>query len=98
MATILVFGSHPEVLAFVVEVLRRAGYGVRPSLTREDTLAILARESIDALVLGGPTAHAAADEVIAALKARHPYAAVLYPSSPEDVLVQVNRCFAEDVS
>jgi DNA-binding NtrC family response regulator len=96
--TILVFGSHPEITRYVTRSLKRAGYRVLPSLTREDTLRHIEESSVDAMVLGGPTAHDAADEVIAALKGRWPWAPVLYPTSPDDVLELVKRQFTEDVT
>lgn len=96
--TILVFGSHPDITEYVARSLKRAGYRVLPSLTREDTLRHITQDSVDAMVLGGPTAHEAADEVIAALKGRWPWAPVLYPTSPDEVLELVKRQFTEDVS
>lgn len=98
MATVLVYGSHPEVTAYVAHSLRRAGYSVLASLRREETLRILEEQPVDALVIGGPSAHVHRAEVVAALRAHHPWAPVVLPRDPDDALEQVQRHFTSDAS
>lgn len=93
MATILVFGSHRDVLGYVIRALTAAGYETLQSLARDETLALIESRHIDVLVLGGPTAHQAKDVVVGALKRKHPWAPVILPEDPDDVLVQVERHF-----
>lgn len=98
MLTVLVFGSHPDVVVYVVRSLRDAGYHVLSSLTRADTLRHLERASVDAMILGGPTAHQARDEVVAALRARAPWAPVFFPRHPDEALELVEQAFSRDVT
>jgi hypothetical protein len=96
MATILVFGSHVEVTRHVEQQLARAGYEVLPVLAAEDALRALDERHVDVLVLGGPIAWRARDRVFASMVRRAPWARVILPRSPDDVLVQVERHFSAE--
>jgi DNA-binding NtrC family response regulator len=94
MATILVFGSQVELTTLVVRQLEAAGYEVVPVLKAADALQVLEERHVDVLVLGGPTAWRARDQVFASLVRKAPWAPVILPRSPGDVLVQIERHFS----
>lgn len=98
MATVLVFGSHRDVTTWVVHHLEAAGYDVVSTLDADGALRCLDERHVDVLVLGGPTAWRARDVVLARKTARAPWAPVVFPTSPDDVLVQVNRHFSEPMA
>ena len=98
MATVLVYGSHPQILGYVAAQLHAAGYDVVPSLDRETTIAAIEERHVDVLVLGGPSAHEHREEVVTALLTRQPWAGLVFPGHPDDVLERVAEHFTTYMS
>ncbi len=90
MARVLLVGSHPEMTRFVATMLRSEGWEVQAAVGPEEGLAALDRlREVDALVIGGPAAFSARASLIRRLKERHPFATVVFPTSPDGIGDQI---------
>lgn len=96
MATVLLYGSKPEIVRYISRRLSTAGYQVLPTLERDETLQAIATQDVDALVIGGPRAHEHREDVLKALRERHPFAPVFFPDHPDDVVELVDETFTAD--
>lgn len=94
MARILLVGSRADMTHHVAARLRAEGWDVVPAVGPEEGLGALERlTEIDALIVGGPAAYAERDRLSARLRARHPFAPVVYPRSIEGLGQQLIDAF-----
>lgn len=97
MARVLLVGSHPEITRYVADRLRAEGWEVEDVVGPEAGLrAIDQLPEVDALIVGGPDAWQARGQLTARLRARHPYAPVVYPTSPDGIGDQLRQAFGGD--
>ncbi len=95
---VLVVGSHPVMLEHAVQSLRAAGYDAVGRIGLAAATALMDERAIDALIVGGPAAHAVQDELVSRLRARHPYARVIDPRGPGGVVEAVEDAFGADAN
>jgi DNA-binding NtrC family response regulator len=96
--TVLVVGSHPQVLDHVVRSLRNAGYDAVGRIGLEEATEVMEQRDVDAMIVGGPSAHAVRDELVKRLRARHPYARIILPGDPLEAVTAVEEAFGADVN
>ena len=97
MARVLLVGSHPDMTRYVAAVLRSGGWEVDAAVGPEAGMAALERlPTVDALVIGGPAAFGARTALIARLREKHPYAAVVFPTSPDGIGDQIMESLGGD--
>ena len=90
MAKILLVGSRADMTRFVAARLVEEGWEVVPAVGPEEGLRALDRlDDVDAMVVGGPAAFAALDELATRLRERHPYAPIVLPTSPDGLGLQL---------
>ena len=96
MAKILLVGSRADITHFVTVQLLQEGWEVFPAVGPEEGLRQLeGLDDVDAMIIGGPAAWASREELSAALKRRHPYALVVYPTSPDTIGSQLHAAFGD---
>ena len=94
MAKVLLVGSRADMTRYVAARLEAEGWEVVPAVGPAEGLRQLALlDEVDAMVVGGPAAWAARRQLTATLHARHPYAPVVFPNSPDGLGAQLRRAF-----
>lgn len=94
MATVLLVGSHAEVTKYVAFQLKDEGWDVVPAVGPEAGLAAIDDlDEVDAVIVGGPAAYAARGAIIEKVRAKNPFARVLFPDSPHTIPEQLMACF-----
>lgn len=90
MARVLLVGSHPDLTRYVAAMLRSEGWEVEAAVGPQAGLQALERlPEVDALVIGGPAAYEARGALVSRLRERHPFAAVVFPTSPDGIGAQI---------
>ncbi len=98
LASVLIVGSHPELTAAVADAIRARGFSVRGVIGAEAGLAALDEGSVDAMVLGGPSAMSRHVDLIDKLHAKNRWAKVIVPTSPGGALAAIERLFERDAN
>lgn len=96
MAKVLLVGSREDMTRYVAGRLIAEGWDVVPAVGPEEGLRQLAMlDEVDAMVIGGPAAWAARERLAEELRARHPYAPVVFPTSAEGLGDQLRAAFGD---
>jgi DNA-binding NtrC family response regulator len=95
-AHVLLVGSSPRLTAAGSRSLERAGWSAVSVVGAEAGLEAIEKHRVDALVLGGPAALRASDELVAALRRHHPLAMVIVPSGPDRIVDALEAAFGDD--
>jgi hypothetical protein len=94
LARVVVVGSHPVVLEYVSQCLVDAGFRTVACLGADEGAAALENAgAVDAIVLGGPSALAGRDRLLQLLKRNHPFARIIIPERPDEVVERVIASF-----
>lgn len=94
MPVVLLVGSHPDMTRYVATRLQAEGWDVHAAVgPKEGILALEQLPEVDAMVVGGPAAYAARSKLTSRLRAKHPYAPVVYPTSADAIGAQLLEAF-----
>lgn len=97
MPVVLLVGSHPDMTRHVAANLRLEGWEVHAAVgPQEGIKALETLPEIDAMVIGGPAAYAARTKLTSRLRAKHPYAPVVVPTSANGIGAQLVEAFGGD--
>lgn len=90
MACVLLVGSHPDMTRYVAAMLRSEGWDVASAVGPQAGLRALEDlVEVDAMVIGGPQAFDARGALISRLRERHPFAAVVFPTTAHGISAQI---------
>ena len=99
MAKVLLVGSRADLTRYVAARLSAEGWDVVAAVGPEEGLRQLRTlDDVDALVVGGPAAWAAREQLAAQLRVRHPYAPVVFPTSPDGLGAQLRLAFGGEAT